>query len=94
MHSRNARLGLWLFAMYLAFYGGFVLLAAFRPAALEATPLAGVNMAVWYGFGLIVGALALACVYGWLCRTEEQPPAAVDAVAPMPSRENAVRGPR
>ena len=73
MQKRNARYGLWLFAIYLAFYGGFVLLAAFAPRAMERLPLAGVNLAIWYGFGLIVLALVLALFYGWLCRHSEPP---------------------
>jgi len=68
MQHRNARLGLWLFGLYLLLYAGFVLLAAFSPATMERTPFAGVNLAIWYGFGLIFAALVLALVYGWLCR--------------------------
>ena len=45
-----------------------MLLAAFSPDAMEMTPLAGVNLAIWYGFGLIVAAIVLALVYGWACR--------------------------
>jgi uncharacterized membrane protein (DUF485 family) len=66
--TRNSRIGLALFAVYLVFYGAFVLLAAFSPQTMEITPLAGVNLAVWYGFGLIAGALVLALIYGWTCR--------------------------
>jgi uncharacterized membrane protein (DUF485 family) len=68
MHKHNARLGLRLFAVYSFFYGAFVLLAAFRPQSMEATPLAGVNLAIWFGFGLIVAAIVLALIYGWACR--------------------------
>jgi uncharacterized membrane protein (DUF485 family) len=68
MTNKTNRLGLWLFAVYLVLYGGFVLLAAFSPESMEITPLAGVNLAIWYGFGLIVAALALALVYGWASR--------------------------
>lgn len=68
MSTRKTRIGLSLFAVYLLLYGGFVLLAAFWPECMEATPLAGVNLAIWYGFGLIVTAIALALVYGWACR--------------------------
>jgi uncharacterized membrane protein (DUF485 family) len=57
-----------LFVVYSLFYGGFVLLAVFSPRTLEATPLAGVNLAVWYGFSLILAAMVLALVYGWACR--------------------------
>ena len=73
MQTRNTRLGLVLFAVYLFFYGGFVLLAAFSPDSLAVLPFAGVNLAIWYGFGLIVAALILALVYGWACRVEEAP---------------------
>jgi len=68
MANRNARIGLILFVVYLAFYGGFVLLAAFSPATMARTPWAGVNLAIWYGFALIAAALLLALVYGYLCR--------------------------
>jgi uncharacterized membrane protein (DUF485 family) len=67
--ARNTRYGLLLFAVYLAFYGGFMGLSAFAPSLLEADFLAGLNLAVGYGLGLIVGALALALVYAWLCRS-------------------------
>jgi uncharacterized membrane protein (DUF485 family) len=63
-----------LFGVYLALYGGFVLLAAFAPQAMEATPLAGVNLAIWYGFGLIAAALLLALIYGWARRTTGREP--------------------
>jgi uncharacterized membrane protein (DUF485 family) len=68
--TRNSRIGLALFAVYLLFYGGFVLIAAFSPETMEATPFAGVNMAIWYGFGLIVVAILLALIYGIVCRKE------------------------
>ncbi|WP_428307493.1 DUF485 domain-containing protein [Lacipirellula sp.] len=70
MANRNARIGLILFFVYLAFYGGFVLLAAFSPATMARLPWSGVNLAIWYGFALIAGALLLALVYGYLCRVE------------------------
>jgi uncharacterized membrane protein (DUF485 family) len=74
MQQRNARYGFWLFLVYLALYAGFVLLAAFSPQTMERTPLAGVNLAIWYGFGLIIAALVLALIYGWLCRIEASEP--------------------
>ncbi|WP_442485486.1 DUF485 domain-containing protein [Aeoliella sp. SH292] len=71
MIQRNARIGLWLFALYVLLYGGFVLLNAFAPEAMEWTPAMGVNLAIWYGFGLIVAAILLAFLYGFLCRTPD-----------------------
>jgi uncharacterized membrane protein (DUF485 family) len=69
MVSRNARLGLVLFAVYLLLYGGFMLLTAFAPDAMGSTPLPGVTLAILYGFGLILAAFVLALLYGALCRS-------------------------
>lgn len=66
--GRRARLGLVLFAVYFILYVGFMLLNVFDPSFMEKTPLAGVNLAILYGFGLIGAALLLALVYAWLCR--------------------------
>ncbi|MCA9025677.1 MAG: DUF485 domain-containing protein [Planctomycetaceae bacterium] len=67
MTTRNARIGLVLFAVYLLLYGGFVLLNTFAPQTMEATPVAGINLAILYGFGLIIAALVMALLYGFLC---------------------------
>ncbi|HEY3968760.1 MAG TPA: DUF485 domain-containing protein [Planctomycetaceae bacterium] len=66
--NRRARLGLLLFAIYFALYAGFMLINVFDPRLMETTPFAGVNLAIVYGFGLIIAALLLALVYAWLCR--------------------------
>ena len=78
MLSRNALIGAILFIIYLALYGGFVILTAFAPNVMEITPLAGVNLAILYGFGLILAALLLALVYGLLCRNEEETSGGLD----------------
>ena len=67
MSNRNARIGLVLFFVYTSLYLGFVFLNAFSAERMEATPWAGVNLAILYGFGLIVAALVLAVIYGLLC---------------------------
>lgn len=60
----NARWGLILFAIYVALYLGFMIMAAFWPERMATpTPLAGLNVAIVYGVGLIVAALVLALVY-------------------------------
>ena len=66
----NARLGLWLFAIYLLMYLGFVLLSAFAASTMERPILAGLNLAIVYGFGLIIGALVMALIYGAFCKRE------------------------
>ena len=65
--AANARAGLILFFIYLAFYAGFVGLAAFAPAAMAAPALAGVNLAVCYGLGLIFAAFVVAALYMAAC---------------------------
>lgn len=73
MLSRNARIGLVLFTVYLLLYGGFVLLNVLAPSAMESTPWEGLNLAILYGFGLIIAAFGLAMLYGFLCRKAEPP---------------------
>jgi len=70
MQTRNSRIGMVLFLLYLLLYGGFVLLNTFSPTTMEATPIEGINVAILYGFGLIVAAFVMALLYGWLCTTE------------------------
>ena len=65
--TRNARYGLVLFFAYLLVYGGFVALSAFAPETMASPAIAGVNVAVVYGFALIGLALILAVVYMALC---------------------------
>lgn len=72
MASRNARIGLVLFTIYLLLYAGFVGINAFAPDAMEGTPVAGVNWAILYGFALIVAALVMALLYGLLCTATEK----------------------
>lgn len=66
--ARNARVGLWLFAVYVVLYGGFMVLSAFYPQRMRQTAFGGVNLAVAYGFGLIIGAFLLALLYMFLVR--------------------------
>lgn len=70
--SRNARIGLVLFFLYLALYAGFVGVTAFSYKTMTATPLPGINLAILYGFGLIVAAFVMAILYGLLCRGKDE----------------------
>lgn len=72
--SRNTRLGLILFVVYLVLYGGFVFLNTFSPAKMELVVFAGLNLAIVYGFMLIIAAFVLALIYGWMCRNEIDSP--------------------
>jgi uncharacterized membrane protein (DUF485 family) len=67
MPSNINRTGLGLFAAYLAAYGGFVALNAFSPETMRTPVYQGVNLAIVYGMGLIIGAFVLAVIYAWVC---------------------------
>lgn len=64
--ARNARYGLVLFVLYFVCYAVFVGLNAFQPDVMSRN-VAGTNLAVVYGMGLILAALVLALIYCWLC---------------------------
>jgi uncharacterized membrane protein (DUF485 family) len=72
--AHNARWGLIFFAIYVALYVGFMVLAAFFPEKMaEPTSIASVNLAIVYGMGLIVAALVLAMVYLFVSQSPESP---------------------
>jgi uncharacterized membrane protein (DUF485 family) len=86
--ARHARIGLWLFVIYLLLYGKFVLLSAFMPQWMAVRPWAGVNLAVWYGFGLILAAGVVALVYSWLCRKGAAVHGSTNPAGPAGSEES------
>jgi len=67
LSAANARSGLVLFFIYLAFYGGFVGLAAFAPQSMGRPAIGGVNLAITYGLALILGAFVIAAAYMVAC---------------------------
>lgn len=68
--SRNARLGLFLFAIYSLIYFAFVLVNAFAPRLMSEVRWSGLNLATLWGMLLIFLAFGLALLYGLLCRPE------------------------
>ncbi|MDX9974858.1 MAG: DUF485 domain-containing protein [FCB group bacterium] len=70
--SYKMRIGVWMFLLYAILYGGFVALNVLKPVAMETPVILGMNLAVTYGFGLIVFALVLALVYTALCSAKER----------------------
>ena len=65
---RAMRVGLLLFSIYLFFYALFVYMSAFHLDIMARHGGASVNVAVWFGFTLIVSPPLLALLYLWLCR--------------------------
>ena len=67
----NARIGLWLFALYTAFYAGFIVMSAFAREKM-AHVYFGVTVSVLYGFFLILSAFVLALIYLRLSRDADE----------------------
>lgn len=64
-------LGVWMFIGYAIVYAGFIGINLVSPLAMETEVFMGLNLAVTYGFGLIVSALILAVIYNQLCNNKE-----------------------
>lgn len=67
----KARLGIWMFVFYTAFYAGFVAINLISPSTMATIVVAGLNLATVFGMGLIVLALIQALVYNVMCRRKE-----------------------
>jgi uncharacterized membrane protein (DUF485 family) len=65
------RLGVVLFLVYGTVYAGFVVLNLVAPLLMDSILLLGLNVAIMYGFGLIVFALLLALAYNRACGKKE-----------------------
>lgn len=69
--QNSTRLGLTLFFLYAIFYFGFVLVNAFAVPWVDWKPFAGLNLAIVWGFALIVLACVLSLVYGLFSADEQ-----------------------
>lgn len=65
--DRNTRLGIILFFIYTAFYASYVFVNAFAASWSDWQVIAGLNLAVVWGFALIGLAFVLALIYGYSC---------------------------
>ena len=68
----KTRLGLWMFAAYVLVYAGFVALRLAWPETMSTKIIFGLNLAIVYGFGLIIIAMIQALVYNHLCTRREE----------------------
>ena len=68
----KTRLGMWMFGLYSLLYAGFVAINLVRPVLMEKIVLSGLNLAVVYGFGLIIVAFVQALVYDAMCNRRER----------------------
>jgi uncharacterized membrane protein (DUF485 family) len=68
----KASLGVKMFIVYALVYIGFVAVNIIRPLSMEIIVFMGLNLAVVYGFGLIIFALILALIYNHKCQLKEK----------------------
>lgn len=68
----KARIGLILFVIYGLVYLGFVALNTLSPKIMSESALFGLNLAVVYGFGLIVLPIIMGLVYNAVCTRYEK----------------------
>lgn len=67
----KTKLGLWLFLLYVLVYIGFIAINVASPKTMATIVFAGQNLAVVYGFGLIVLAFVMGMIYDVLCSNKE-----------------------
>ena len=68
----KARLGLILFIVYSIVYAGFVVINTVCPKTMGETVFLGLNLAVVYGFGLIILAIVMGLIYNAMCTRLEK----------------------
>lgn len=78
------KLGVWMFLLYGLIYAGFIGINLVSPTLMEKSAVMGLNLAVTYGFGLIIFALILALIYDRLCTSRENKLAGEETIATEP----------
>ncbi len=67
----KAKLGIYLFIFYAIVYGIFVAINVLSPKTMGTILLGELNIAVVYGFGLIVLAIVMGLIYNYMCCKKE-----------------------
>lgn len=69
--SKKAKLGVRMFILYTLVYSGFVMIGLTRPELMGLDLIGGQNIAIIYGFGLILLAIIMGFIYNYLCTRME-----------------------
>ncbi len=69
--KKKTKLGVILFFIYLIVYAGFVAIGVVDYKLMGKIVLGNQNLAVVYGFGLIIFAILLGLFYNWKCTNYE-----------------------
>ena len=70
--KRKRRLGIWMFIFYTIVYAVFVAIGVANYEAMKIIVIADLNLAVTYGFGLIILAIILGLFYNYRCTKIEK----------------------
>ena len=69
--KRKSLLGIKLFFVYAVIYAGFVFIGVTKPALMGVRVIFGLNLAIVYGFGLIIIAIVMGFLYHLACSKME-----------------------
>lgn len=69
--ARKAKLGVKMFLFYTLVYAGFVIIGLTKPELMGAELIGGQNIAIVYGFGLIILAIIMGFIYNYFCTRME-----------------------
>jgi uncharacterized membrane protein (DUF485 family) len=69
--AKKTRLGVILFIVYTVIYAGFVLIGLTKPELMGLELIGDQNIAIIYGFGLIILAIVMGFVYNFFCTRME-----------------------
>ncbi len=67
----KSRLGVKLFILYTLVYAGFVIIGLTKPELMGLEIISGQNIAIVYGFGLIILAIIMGFIYNLFCTRME-----------------------
>ena len=69
--AKKAKLGVKLFFVYTIIYAGFVVIGLTKPELMGLEFIGGLNIAIVYGFALIILAIVMGFVYNFFCTRME-----------------------
>ena len=67
----KTRIGIFLFIIYGLIYAGFICINSINPGLMGKIIFSGLNLAIVYGFGLIILAIILGVLYNHICTKKE-----------------------
>ena len=69
--KKKARLGIRMFIVYTLVYAGFVFIGITWPEVMGLQVISDQNLAIVYGFGLIILAIIMGFIYNYFCTRME-----------------------